>query len=564
MSQGGTDRLPCTACRDAVHLEAVSSFEVIVSDEEPHSRTPWSPLLHPLFRALWIAATVSNIGTWMQNVGGVWLMTTLTTSPVMVALMQTATSLPVFLVVLPAGALADIVDRRKMLLLTQGWMLVAAAGLSILTFQGSSSPWALLGFTFALGLGAAMNMPVWQAVVPGLVPPRELPAAVTLNGVSFNIARAIGPALGGAVVAYSGPAAVFFLNALSFLGVLAVLYRWEGPDEKKGLPVEHVMGAIRAGTRYAVNSPHLRAVLLRCIAFIIFASALWALMPVVARHELGMGSRGFGMLFGCIGLGALMGAAVMPRIGRGLSPDLMVAVGSAVFCGATLALAYVRITTVLYVAMVGAGIGWILAMASMTVSAQVSAPSWVRARALAFYTLAFQGGLAVSSAFWGQVSAHTSTTFALLAAGIGLAAGTVFFRRWPLKSGHELDLTPSRHWPHPRVKEEPEPDAGPILVMLEYRIDVSTSDDFARAMHAYGRIRKRDGATRWRLFRDLSDPGRYLELFLVDSWAEHVRQHSRMAVDDREIEDRVRSFHIGNAPPVVSHFIYEPYKKSGR
>ena len=532
-----------------------------MSDEERHSSTAWSPLRHPLFRALWVAATVSNVGTWMQNVGGVWLMTTLTTSPLMVALMQTATSLPVFLVVLPAGALADIVDRRKMLLLTQGWMFAAAAGLSILTYREGISSWALLGFTFALGLGAAMNMPVWQVVVPNLVPRKELRAAVTLNGVSFNLARAVGPALGGAVVAYWGPAAVFLLNAVSFLGVIAVIFRWKGPDARMGLPAEHVIGAIRAGTRYAVNSPHLRAVLLRCVLFMVCSSALWALMPVVARQELSMGSKGFGVLFGCIGMGALLGAAVMPRMGEALSIDKMVLVGSAVFCAATFALAGVRNHTVVYAVMVAAGVGWTTVMASLTVSAQIAAPAWVRARAMAFYTLAFQGGLAISSAFWGAVSTRTSSSTALVAAGIGLCAGLALAKRWPLRSDSKLDLKPSHHWPEPHALVEPQPEAGPILVTIEYRIEESKSADFVRAMHACGRIRKRDGATRWRVFRDLSDPGRYLELFLVDSWAEHLRQHSRMTVADRAIEDRVRSFHIGDGSPVVSHLIYEPNRK---
>jgi MFS family permease len=518
----------------------------------------WSPLSNHVFRALWIAAIFSNIGTWMQNVGGVWLMTTLTTSPLMVALMQTATSLPVFLVVLPAGALADIVDRRRMLLLTQGWMFLASVGLTALTLHGEVAPWALLGFTFALGLGSAMNMPAWQVVVPGLVSTKELPAAVALNSVSFNIARAVGPALGGAIVAYSGPAAVFLLNAVSFLGVIAVLFRWKKADRETVLPPEHIVGAIRAGTRYAANAPDLRAVLLRCLSFVVFSSALWALMPLVARQELGMGSTGFGALLGCIGGGALVGAALMPRIRRRMSVDASVMAGSLVFALATFAMAYLRNEIVLYVMMGAAGLAWITVMATLNVSTQTIAPSWVRARAMGFYTLAFQGGMAVASALWGTVTSYTSTSMALLCAGCGLCLLPALTRTWKLTGTMDQDLSPAHRWVEPHLFVEPEPQAGPVLVMLEYRIDVGDSADFSRAMHQLGRIRKRDGAMRWRLYRDLSDPGRYLELFVLESWAEHLRQRSRMTVADQAIKDRALSFHKGESPPVVSHLIHEP------
>jgi len=517
----------------------------------------WSPLRHAVFRSLWTAAVFSNLGTWMQNMAGVWLMTSLTSSPVMIALMQTATSLPVFLVVLPSGALADIVDRRKMLLFTQGWMCAAAAGLSALTLLGATTPWPLLAFTFALGLGSAMNMPVWQALIPGLVSREELPYAVALNGVAFNIARAVGPALGGILVAMAGPGPVFLLNAVSFTGVIAVIYRWDRPPQKSPLPAEHVVGAIRAGTRYAVHSPELRAVLARCLIFIASGSALWALMPVVARQELELGSTGFGALFGCIGMGALIGAAILPRLRQQGSTDSVVMAGTAVWAGTILVLALVRNVGFVYAAMMAGGAAWMATMASLTVSAQTAAPSWVQARALGFYTLAFQGSMAVSSAIWGIIAEHGGNSLALVAAAVASLIGLSAAARWRLKPDTDLDLRPSRHWPEHSVTTPLDPEDGPVLVTVEYRIDLKDAIEFVSAVHALAKIRRRDGARQWGLFRDLADPSRYVETFIVESWVEHLRQHARVTVADRAVEDRVRAFHVGETPPVVSHLIYQ-------
>ncbi|HTY24652.1 MAG TPA: MFS transporter [Desulfomonilaceae bacterium] len=526
-----------------------------MSEDRSELISAWSPLHQAVFRSLWLAAIVSNIGTWMQNVAGLWLMTSLTSSPVMVALMQTATSLPVFLVVLPSAALADIIDRKRMLLFTQGWMCVAAAGLSALTFMGTTTPWALLAFTFALGLGSAMNMPIWQAIIPGLVRRSELPAAVALNSVAFNIARAVGPALGGAVVAAAGPGPVFLLNAASFIGVIAVVYRWENSAPKNSLPAEHMIAAIKTGARYTLHAPALQAVLVRCLAFIVCSSSLWALMPLMARHELGLGSVGFGWLFGCIGTGALLGAALLPRFRKAASTDQLVNAASVVLAVVILLLALIRNIEILYVAMVAAGIAWMTAMSNLTVSAQTSTPSWVQARALGFYTLAFQGGMAISSVMWGAIAERGGNSFSLSCASIALMLGLVFSLKWRLGAISDLDLRPSSHWPDPDLMVEPEPDEGPVYVALEYRIDPSNADKFVKAVHDLSRIRRRDGAVQWSLFRDLGDSGRYIEIFKVESWAEHLRQHSRVTVSDRAAERRVRAFHIGDKPPVVSHFI---------
>jgi MFS family permease len=342
--------------------------------------TAWSPLTHPVFRALWIASVASNLGTWMQSVGATWLMTSLTPSPLPVAMMQVATSLPVFLVGLPAGALADIVDRRRMLLFTQGWMLAAAALMGFLALTGQSAPWSLLALTFALGLGGAMNSPVWQAITPELVPRGELPSALALSSVSFNIARAVGPALGGLLVAAAGPGAVFLLNALSFVGVMAVIYRWSRPSQTSALPAERVLAAMRTGVRYMRFAPTLQRVFARTGIFIAGASALWALLPLVALKELGLGSFGYGVLLGCLGIGAVAGALVLPVARRRASADGLVVGATLLFALATFVLGVIHNTVAVGAALLVGGAGWTMFTSSANLAAQAASPSWVRAR----------------------------------------------------------------------------------------------------------------------------------------------------------------------------------------
>lgn len=514
-----------------------------------------SPLRQPLFRALWIAAVASNIGTWMQNVGGVWLMTSLTPSPLMVALMQTATSLPVFLVGLPAGALADIADRRRLLLFWQGWMLVTAAALGVLTSVGATTPSLLLILTFALGLGATMNAPAWSAIIPELVARSELPAAVTLNGVGINLARAVGPALGGIVVAAAGPAAVFLLNAASFVGVMFVLYRWQRSPRQNALPTERMIGAIRSGLRYVHYAPELRNVLIRAGIFISCGSALWALLPLVAK-QLRLDSFGYGVLLGCLGLGAVGGAFVLPKVRRKVSTDALLVGATMIYAIATVALAYLHNLVLLYLAMVAGGLAWISIMSSLNVAAQLAVPNWVQARSLGFYQLIFQGGIAVGSAVWGLMAEHLGNATALLGAAIGLLVGLVAGLRYRLITGGKVDLTPSLHWPEPTVMIELRPDDGPVLITVEYQIDPERSHDFTKAMHALSRVRRRDGAIRWGLFQDTAVPSRYVETFVVESWAEHLRQHERVTIADRIAEQRVGAFQISDKPPTVSHLIY--------
>jgi MFS family permease len=473
----------------------------------------------------------------------------------MIALMQTATTLPIFFLALPAGALADGVDRRRMLIFTQGLMFVAAATLGIVALLEAMTPWLLLVLTFLLGAGAALNAPAWQATTPELVPRAELPSAVALTGIGLNLARAIGPALGGVVVAAIGAWAVFLVNAVSFLSVIAVLCRWRRKQPARRIPAEPVFSATRAAIRYARHAPALRAVLIRTALFVPFASALWALLPLVARHEMGLGAVGYGILFGCLGAGAVTGAGILPKLQQRFSRDSLALGATILFAAATIAMAEIRQFGWLYLVMVGAGACWVTLMVSLNIATQTAVPAWVKARALALYLLTFQGGMAAGSTLWGAVTAHAGISSALLCAGGALILGLAAIRRYPLNGVEELDLTPSAHWPEPTVMMKLDPQDGPVLVTVEYRVDPERAPEFTSAMQAVRQQRLRDGALRSGLYADPADPGRYVETFVVESWAEHLRQHERVTVSDRVAEERARAFHIGEAPPAMSQFI---------
>src|SRR5258708_4667270 len=366
----------------------------------------WSPLRESVFRALWIATVVSNIGTWMQDVGESWLMTSLTTSPVLVALVETFGSLPVVLIALRAGALADIVDRRRLLLVMQIWMVVAAGAMGVLALMGQITPARLLSLTFLLGIGTAMSNPVWQAITPELVRPTDLPAAITLSVVSFNVARAIGPALGGFIIGASGPWAVFFLNAASFIAIMVVVYRWRPAPRRSKLPPEDIIGAMRSGTLYLRNSPEIQTVMVRTGIFAVCASGLWALVAQQARRGLGLGSFGYGLVLGCIGLGAIIGAWLLPKIRERLSVNGLVAAGTIFFVLFTISPSFLYSFWSVARPLAAGGVGWIAVLSSLTVSAQTVTPSWVRARVMAVYFFVFMCGLAAPLALSCFFAAH--------------------------------------------------------------------------------------------------------------------------------------------------------------
>jgi MFS family permease len=508
-----------------------------------------------LFRALWIASAASSIGTWMQNVGAEWMMTSLAPTPLMVALMQTAGFLPTFLLALPAGALADIVDRRRLLLFAQSWMLVASALLALLTLAGLTTPIVLLLLTFMLGLGGAMNAPVWQAIVPELVERQELPHAVSINTIAYNIARAIGPALGGAIVAFAGPTAVFMLNSLSFVGVIAVIYRWRRESEQSISPSERMLGAMHAGLRYASHAPELRNILVRATLFASSATAVWALLALYARRELGLGAMGYGVLLGGLGIGAIIGALVLPRFRSRVSSDRLLFASTLMYSAATATIAFVHAMPVAIAMMLLAGFAWMTSFSTFNISVQTVVPDWVRARALALYLLVTFGALAAGSAAWGALATRVGIPTALACAAGTLVVTLVATPLFRIRGGHALDLSPSFHWIEPTIVNEVEYDQGPVLVTAEYIIDPHDAPAFIEAMHELERTLRRDGASRWGLFEDIAQPGRYIETFLVESWGEHLRQHARVTHEDRAIQQRAHSFHRGEKPPHVTHLV---------
>lgn len=494
----------------------------------------------------------------MHGVAATWLMTALTTSPVPVALLTTMANLPLLLVGLPAGALADIVDRRWLVLVTQLWMLLVAALLGAMAVFEWMTPGLLLGLTFLLSLGGALSAPAWQAIVPELVPRHELASAIALNSAGFNLARAIGPAIGGVIVASAGPAAVFLLNAASFLGIIFVIARWQPPRREQTVLPERVSSAVAAGLRFARYAPQLHAVVVRTAAFIFAASALWALLPVVATRQLGLGALGYGVMLGSIGLGAVGGAVVLPRLRARLSIDQLTVLLTVVFAAGLCVLATVRNVLVLNGVLLAVGIAWLAINSLLNVTAQTSAPAWVQARALGVYLLVSQGGLAGGSALWGVVADQFGVAVALLAAAGLLVSGAVTAWRWRLDRDEAIDLRPAKHWPAPALAHEPAPHDGPVLVTVEYRVAEVHQAAFFEAMAAVQIIRLRDGATRWELFRDTADPERLVETFVVGSWAEHMRQHERVTIADRDLEERAQAFQQPGSTPIVTHFVAAP------
>ena len=522
----------------------------------PHAGTsPWSPLRNALFRSLWIATIVSNVGTWMQDVGAGWLMTSLSSSPSMVALIEAADSFPVMLLALPAGALADIVDRRRLLIAVQVYLMIVAGALGILTWMELVSAWALVGFTFFLGVGAAMMMPAWAAIVPDLVSANDMPAAVALNSIAINVSRAIGPAIAGVLVAAVGPWLVFGLNALSYVGILAVLLRWRREHVKSSLPAERFLSAVRVGMRFVMHTRDLQMVLIRGSAFFVFAAATWSLFPLIVRRELGQGPEIYGLLLTCIGIGAVTGAMVLPRVRAKVTRDALVAGASALYALAALALAHVHNIGLLAVAMLATGVAWISILSALQVSAQMTLPAWVGARGLAAFVVIFMGGMALGSILWGQVAARIGIPAALTAAAIGMVIAIGL--TWKFKLGHHavLDFTPSMDWPAPLLAETPEPDSGPVMVTIEYRVQPEKRVEFVAAMNAVREMRRRNGAYFWELFHDSGDTARFVECFMDESWLEHLRQHERASISDREILQRAKVFLAEGETTKSSHWL---------
>jgi predicted MFS family arabinose efflux permease len=514
----------------------------------------WAPLANPGFRALWVAGLVSNVGALMHEVGEGWLMTTLSRSPLHVALLQAADGIAMLLLALPAGTVADIVDRRRLAISTQLWLFFFTALMAAFTALGFMKPHLLIALAFAMGLGSAVDEPIWQSLTSDSVPRPQLTAAVTLGGISINIARTVGPALGGVVVGVAGPAATFAINAVTFLWVAFVMFRRPRATRKSNVPTERWIGGIFAGLRYVRHSPPLVSALVRCACVIGPASCLTALLPIYARREIGLSSSEFGILLACMGIGALAAAWTLPLLRERATPDGLLAIAAFVFAAALCALFFSRSLIPTAAAMIVAGAGWMSMLSSLNVAAQTATAGWVRTRVLAIYLVTFQGALALGSILWGEVASRVGTRTALLAGAVTLLVLLLARLRFRLPS-EEGDFTPSVHWPTPKLVCNPHDDDGPVLVLVDYSVPLEHAAKFARALRALEHQRRRDGAIQWDFYRDPATPTRWIESYVTDSWGEHVRQHARVTEGDRKVEDAVRNLLEPGTTPIISHLI---------
>jgi len=528
-------------------------------DREPSARplraiSPWSPFHHLVFAVIWTATLVANIGTWMYSGASAWLMTSLNADPLVVSLVQVATSLPLFLFAVPAGALADIVDKRRFLILGESATTLLGFVLAVLVALKLVGPSVLLLFTFLVGVWMALTAPAWQAIVPQLVPRNVLGPAIAANSVGVNISRAIGPALGGALIATLGIASPFWVNAASNLATVGALLWWRtGRPEAPRLPAERFTSAIRTGFRFAHHNPHLHATLLRAGAFFVFASAYWALLPLVARNQISGGPELYGLLLGAIGLGAVIGAFGLVRVKAAVGPNAVVAGGTA---GTALAMVLFGLATTPitgFAASMIAGGSWIAVLATLNVSAQVALPDWVRGRGLALFVSVFYGATTLGSAVWGEIARTSGLSTTHFIAALGALVSIPATWRWKLQTGAGLDLAPSMHWPAPIISQPIEGDQGPVLVSVEYRVKPQHRRAFLSALERLANERRRDGAYAWGLFEDTADGEVYLETFLLESWFEHLRQHERVTNADRVLQDSIRQFLEG--PPTVRHLV---------
>jgi MFS family permease len=532
--------------------------------DHPGAISAWSPFRHATFTVLWSATVVSNVGTWMYNAASGWLMTSLDPDPLIVSLVQVATTLPMFVFALPAGALADIFDRRRLLLVSEIGITVVSAVFAILVWLNAVTPASLLIFTFLAGVGGALTAPAWQSTVPQLVPKADLQPAIVLNGIGVNISRAIGPALGGLITAAWGIAAPFWINAASNLGVIGALFWWRSPQKGTGhLPAERFWSAMRSGFRYARHNPNLRATLIRAVGFFLFASAYWALLPLVARDQISGGPELYGLLLGAIGLGAIVGAFCLPWVKAKLGANRLTAAGT-LGTAVTLVLFGVASTpATALVASVIAGFSWIAVLSALNVSAQTALPEWVRGRGLSLFVTVLFGAMTVGSVIWGKMAGIVGLPVTHFVAAAGALLAMVATWRWKLQTGVDIDLTPSMHWPAPIATHSVEHDQGPVLVTIEYRIDPKDRDGFLAALENLAQERRRDGAYAWGVFEDAAQEGRMVETFLVESWLEHLRQHERVTNADRVLQDTVQRFHIESTPK-VTHLIAAEPSDSGR
>lgn len=523
----------------------------------PANATPassFAPLRHASFAVLWVATVLGNVGSFMRDVASSWLVTDLSASPTAVALIQTAATLPVFLLAIPAGVLSDILDRRRFLIFVQLVLAGVSASLMVLSQTGALTVEWLIALTFVGGIGGALMAPTWQAIVPELVPRADLKGAVALNSLGINIARSIGPALGGLLLASFGAGITYGADVASYVLVIGALLWWKRPATPDTGLSEDFLGAFRAGLRYARASTELHRVMLRSAVFFLFASAVWALLPLVARQLLGGTAGYYGVLLGAVGAGAIGGALLLPRLRLRLGPDGLVLLASLLAATVMLALALLRHQGLAVALMALLGLGWIVALTTLNGVAQSILPNWVRGRGLAVYLTVFNGAMAAGSLGWGLVAQVLGVPATLLVGAAGLVVVALLFHRVRLPSG-EADLQPSNHWPEPLLAEPVAHDRGPVMIQVEYRIRKADRPAFLAALRRLSIERRRDGAYAWGITEHSADPERVMEWFLVESWAEHLRQHQRVSQADADLQAEAVRYHVGPGRPEVHHFL---------
>ena len=517
----------------------------------------WSPLGIPAFRSIWIAITISNTGTWMHDMGVGWFMATMTDSSFMIALVQTATTLPFFLLALPAGTLADIVDRRSFLLFTIIWMSMSAALLGLITLGGYVTPWILLGLTFSLGVGNAMMRPALSASLPGLVPRDELRRAITLNSMSLNVSRSVGPVLAGFLILSAGPAYVFLLNGLTFFAIFFAVYRWpiNSNTDSVSLPVERFIEGMKAGLRYARHAPMLQAVLIKGLVFFFFGSAIWALLPVIAVRVLNGGPTLYGWLIAMIGIGAVVAAQMMGWLNRKYSRNTIVTAGGLIYAATLYGFGNSSNIGILFFVLLFSGASWLALFSSIVVAGQLAVPDWVRARGLSLVMLTMMGSMSLGSAIWGKLADQLGISTTCTITALGLALTLIAIKNIRIGEDDHIDLTPSMHWPTLEFADDIRPDSGPVMITIEYTVKDEDKEEFLRLSRQLKQLRKRDGAFFWELYNKAGTADCLVEVFMVNSWLEHLRQHARVTVLDKQLQDRIRSLHTGETRPKASHFI---------
>jgi MFS family permease len=531
-------------------------------DPPPHPAPPaadtraFAPLADPVFRMLWVAWLTANVCMWMNDVAAAWLMTQITPDPAWVALVQTASTLPVFLLGLPSGAMADIVDRRRWFMFTQFWVAATAVLLCALAFADALNAPLLLFLVFVNGVGLALRWPVFAAIVPEVVPRAQLSAALALNGVAMNASRIAGPIVAGALLASLGSPWVFALNALLSVGTAFIIFRWRNVARASALPGERFVGAMRVGLQYVRQSPRLRVILLRIFVFFLQSTALVALLPLLAR-QLGGGAGTYTLLLASMGVGAIVAGLGMVRLRAVWTRDWLVTLGTVVHAAATVAAALSDSVWLTAPAMAAAGAAWITAANSLTLAAQFALPDWVRARGMSIYQMALMAGAAGGAALWGQVASRTDLRTGLLASAALALALVLLLRGRRIDDHGEEDLTPQGVQPELKPAIPIEAHDGPVMVTIEYLIDEADRPVFVELMQDLRRMRLRSGALSWGLFRDSADPRRHVEYFVDESWVEHLRRFDRVTASDLALRARRNELHRGDGPPKVQRYVAE-------